>query len=100
MSKKNRNKNFGNIKAWRNVIQPRPEVASGNYRQAEFAADLEQVARGAGSVEYTDAQEFFNRTYLTGGLKNLLSETLKRLSSGNGEPVIQLKTSFVLSLRP
>lgn len=94
MSKKNRNKNFGNIKAWRNVIEPRPEVASGNFKQAEFAADLEQVARGAGSVEYTDAQEFFNRTYLTGGLKNLLSETLKRLSSGNGEPVIQLKTSF------
>lgn len=94
MSKKNRNKNFGNIKAWRNVIEPRPEVASGNFKQAEFAADLEQVARGEGSTEYTDAVEFFNRTYLTGGLKNLLSETLKRLSSGNGEPVIQLKTSF------
>lgn len=94
MSKKNRNKIFGNIKAWRNVIKPRDEVASGNYRQAEFAADLEQVARGAGSTEYTDAVEFFSRTYLTGGLKKLLSETLKRLTTGNGEPVIQLKTSF------
>ena len=96
MSRKNRsrNRNFDNLKAWRNVIEPRPEVASGNYRQAEFAADLEQVARGAGSTEYTDAVEFFSRTYLTGGLKKLLSETLKRLTTGNGEPVIQLKTSF------
>ena len=96
MSRKNRsrNRNFGKLKAWREVIYPRPEVASGNYRQAEFALNLAQVVRGEGSVEYTDAAEFFNRTYLTGGLKKLLSETLKRLTTGNGEPVIQLKTSF------
>ena len=96
MSKKNRGRNnkFENLKAWRNVIEPCQSVASGNYKQSEFAADLAQVVRGEGSIEYTDPEEFFNRTYLTGGLKNLLSETLKRLSTGNGEPVIQLKTSF------
>lgn len=88
-----RNK-FENLKAWRDVIEPHPNVAKGNYKQSEFAADLAQVVRGEGSIEYTDPEEFFKRTYLTGGLKNLLSETLKRLSDGNGEPVIQLKTSF------
>ena len=84
----------GKIKSWRDVMEPHPDVARGLYRQAEFAADLGQVVRGIGNIEYVDAVEFFSRTYLTGGLKTLLVETLKRLSSGTGEPVIQLKTSF------
>ena len=90
-------KNFsptGALKSWRDVMEPHPDVARGLYRQAEFAADLGQVVRGEGSSEYTDPTEFFSRTYLTGGLKILLVETLKRLTSGAGEPVIQLKTSF------
>ena len=86
-------KNFG-LKPWREVMEPREDVACGRYRQAEFAADLGQVVRGEGSSEYTDAVEFFSRTYLTGGLKTLLVETLKRLTTGAGNPVIQLKTSF------
>lgn len=83
-----------NLKSWRNVIEPNPDVAKGRYRQAEFAADLAQVVRNEGSSEYLNPVEFFSRTYLTGGLKKLLVETLRRLSNGGGEPVIQLKTSF------
>lgn len=83
-----------NLKSWRDVIEPHTDVAHGRYKQAEFAADLAQVVRGEGSPEYVNPVEFFSRTYLTGGLKNLLVETLRRLTSGNGEPVIQLKTSF------
>ena len=85
---------LGVLKPWRDVMEPRPDVAQGRYRQAEFAADLAQVVRGEGGSEYTDPVEFFSRTYLTGGLKKLLVETLKRLSTGAGEPIIQLKTSF------
>lgn len=85
---------YGKIKSWRDVMEPHSDVARGRYRQAEFAADLGQVVRGAGNIEYTDAIEFFSRTYLTGGLKTLLVETLKKLALGTGEPVIQLKTSF------
>lgn len=83
-----------NLKSWRDVIEPHPDVAHGRYKQAEFAADLAQVVRGEGSSEYVNPVEFFSRTYLTGGLKNLLVEALRRLTSGDGEPVIQLKTSF------
>ena len=83
-----------NLKSWRDVIEPHPDVAKGRYKQAEFAADLAQVVRGEGSSEYLNPVEFFSRTYLTSGLKNLLVETLRRLTSGDGEPVIQLKTSF------
>lgn len=91
-------KNFpvshGALKSWRDVMEPNPDVARGRYRQSEFAADLAQVVRGEGIPEYVDPVEFFSRTYLTGGLKNLLVKTLQRLTSSGGEPVIQLKTSF------
>lgn len=82
------------LKSWCNVIEPHPDVAHGRYKQAEFAADLAQVVRGEGSSEYVNPVEFFSRTYLTSGLKKLLVETLQQLTSGDGEPVIQLKTSF------
>lgn len=85
----------GGLKPWREIITPHPDVSSGRYQQAEFAADLNQVYRGEGSDEYRDAKEFFRRTYLTEGLKSLLSGALKRLSgSGGGDPVIQLQTNF------
>ncbi len=85
---------MSNLKSWRDVIEPNEDVARGNYRQSEFAADLAAVANGGGTAEYSNPAEFFSRTYLTVGLKELLVKTLKRLTSGNGEPVIQLKTSF------
>src|SRR3990172_1516484 len=39
----------GNLKPWREVVTPHRDVASGRYQQAEFAADLWQVALGEGS---------------------------------------------------
>ena len=84
----------GTLNSWREVMHPHPDVAEGRYRQAEFAADLAQVARGEGSPEYLDPIEFFSRTYITAGLNGLLQQALQRLINGNGEPVIQLKTSF------
>lgn len=91
---KNFSMQFGNLKSWRDVIEPNPDVAQGLYRQAEFALNLADIVRNRGRAEYTDPREFFSRTYLTDGLKSLLVETLKRLTSGDGEPIIQLKTSF------
>ena len=40
------------LPAWRDVVNPHPDVASGHYQQAEFAADLWQVHLGEGSTEY------------------------------------------------
>lgn len=83
-----------NLKSWREIMEPHEDVAQGVYRQAEFALNLAEIVRNQGRAEYTDPREFFARTYLTDGLKTLLAETLKRLTNGDGEPVIQLKTSF------
>ena len=82
------------LPSWRDVIEPHPDVAQGRYKNAEFAADLAQVARGEGAYEYRDPVEFFARTYVTEGMKGLLVQALKRLNGKDGEPVIQLKTAF------
>ena len=82
------------VKAWRDVVEPHDDVATGRYQQAEFAADLGQVHRGQGVDEYRDPAEFFRRTYLTSSLKSLLVGAIRRLSSGDGDPVIQLQTNF------
>lgn len=88
-------KAFGqHLPSWRDVMQPHPDVAEGRYRAAEFAADLAQVSRGEGAIEYRDPVEFFNRTYVTEGMAGLLVESLQRISGQGGEPVIQLKTAF------
>lgn len=82
------------LKSWRDIMEPHPDVAQGRYQHAEFAADLAQVARGEGAIEYRDPVEFFGRTYVTEGMKGLLRQALLRVTGKGGEPVIQLKTSF------
>lgn len=82
------------LTSWRDVIEPHPDVAQGRYKNAEFAADLAQVARGEGAYEYRDPVEFFARTYVTEGMTGLLEQSLRRVCGKDGEPVIQLKTAF------
>lgn len=85
---------LGGLKPWREVVLPHPDVASGRYQQAEFAADLGQVYRGEGSDEYRDPAEFYRRTFLTEGLRMLLTGALRRLSAQGGDPVVELQTNF------
>lgn len=82
------------LKPWRDVIQPHPDVASGRYVQAEFAADLAQVVAGTAAEEYQNPVEFFRRTYLTEGLEEMLVSGIRRLTAQGGDPVVQLKTAF------
>ncbi|WP_316571341.1 DUF499 domain-containing protein [Neobacillus sp. YIM B06451] len=79
---------------WREVVTPHPDVASGTYQQAEFAADLAEVITGTADKEYQDPLEFFRRTYLTEGMRHLIINVLKRLNGNGGNPVVQLQTSF------
>ncbi|HUF10164.1 MAG TPA: Swt1 family HEPN domain-containing protein, partial [Rhodothermales bacterium] len=82
------------LKPWRELITPHPDVHSGRYQQAEFAADLGQVSRGEGSDEYRDPVQFFQRTFITEGLGTLLSGALQRLNGTGGDPVVELQTNF------
>ncbi|URR36250.1 Swt1 family HEPN domain-containing protein [Thermosynechococcus sp. HN-54] len=82
------------LKPWREIATLHPDVASGRFQQAEFAADLWQVYLDEGSDEYRNPAEFYRRTYLTEGLKQLLANALRRLSGQGGDPVIELQTNF------
>jgi predicted AAA+ superfamily ATPase len=87
-------KTSGGLKPWREIMTPHPDVASGRYQQAEFAADLWQVYLGEGSDEYRHPTEFYRRTFLTDGLQHLLIGALRRLSGSGGDPVVELQTNF------
>jgi len=79
---------------WREVVEPHQDVASGEFQQAEFAADLSKVHSGSAPAEYRDPRQFFSRTYLTEGLSALLVGAAKRLAGGGGDPVVELQTNF------
>ncbi|MGC8967893.1 MAG: Swt1 family HEPN domain-containing protein [Thermus sp.] len=82
------------LPSWREVVTPHPDVASGRYTEAEFAADLAQVHRGEAGEEYQNPLEFFRRTHLTAGLRQLLLTAIRRLAGEGGDPVVELQTPF------
>ncbi|MFB8198370.1 DUF499 domain-containing protein [Kitasatospora purpeofusca] len=83
------------LKPWREVLVPHADVARGDFNASEFAANLAQVAQGEGAAEYTDPVEFFQRTYLTEGLRDLLSKSLRRITGDhNAPPTVNLQTNF------
>lgn len=82
------------LKPWREVAVPHQDVLEGTFLQSEFAADLTAVRQGRAEPEYQDAALFFERTYVTEGMRILLTQVAERLGGRGGEPVIQLQTSF------
>ena len=82
------------MKAWMKVAVPHKDVMSGTLKQSEFAADLARVAEHSATPEYQDAVQFFERTYITEGMRDLLVSVARRLKGKDGDPVVQLKTNF------
>ncbi len=82
------------IKPWREIAKPHRDVLEGTFKQSEFAADITQVHFGRATDEYQDAEKFFSRTFITEGMRLLLTSVAERLSGRGGDPVIQLQTAF------
>lgn len=82
------------LKPWREVVTPHRDVAGGKYQQAEFAADLWQVYLNEAASEYQHPTEFFRRTFITEGLRKLLSNGVRRVGGRGGDPVVELQTNF------
>lgn len=78
------------------ACQPRPEVLQGDLRENIFAARLRDVIEGTADDVYRDAQKFFENTFPTDGIKDLLNEALGRLTAKKARhsPVIRLETAF------
>jgi predicted AAA+ superfamily ATPase len=82
------------MKPWREIAVPHPDVLEGTFQQSEFAADISAVRDGKATHEYQDPAAFFQRTFITQGMRQLLTQVALRLNGKGGEPVIQLQTAF------
>jgi hypothetical protein len=83
------------LKPWWQVITPHRDIREGNFNASQFAANLYNVVSGKATREYQEPREFFRRTYLTEGLKDLLERAVRRVSGDtNAAPVINLQTNF------
>lgn len=82
------------MKPWREIAVPHRDVLEGTFQQSEFAADISAVHAGKATKEYQDATAFFERTFITEGMRLLLTQVAQRLAAKGGEPVIQLQTAF------
>jgi predicted AAA+ superfamily ATPase len=82
------------LKPWREIAVPHRDVLEGTFLDAEFAADLSRVREGSAGPEYADPGQFFDRTFITEGMRLLLDGVARRLNGRGGDPVIQLQTAF------
>src|ERR1700759_3610247 len=82
------------MKPWREITVPHRDVLEGTFQQSEFAADITAVSTGKATREDQDAVAFFDRTFITKGMRLLLTHVVQRLAGKGGEPVIQLQTAF------
>lgn len=82
------------LKPWREIAVPHEDVLKGTFQQAEFAADLSRVHAGKATPEYQDPVLFFQRTYITEGMRLPFGLGAPPPHRPRGDPVIQLQTAF------
>lgn len=84
----------GSLKPWTEVALPHPDVIANRFKEAEFAADLFAVESGNAGEGYATPTSFYGITFLTEGLKRVLTTAVQRLGGAGGDPVIGLQTAF------
>ncbi len=82
------------MRNWFDIITPHEDIRKGHFDEAVFAADVGDVADGKAPVDYNDPYLFFKKTYLTTGLTNLLTRVHNKLTTGQGNAVVQIQTPF------
>lgn len=84
------------LKPWIENVSLHPDVVSEGFSEDIFALDLGPLADGNKNVPavYRDPEHFFRASFLTNGLRSLLTDVLSRLSGGTGNRVLKLVTPF------
>ena len=81
------------LKPWYKLVSPREDLREGRPLDAsEFAVHLDQIRDKRAPEDYQSPEKFFERTYLTEGLKTLSIEVIRRLNS------IKLETSAIFNM--
>jgi predicted AAA+ superfamily ATPase len=84
------------LKPWFAVATPHEDIRKGRLSEAVFAANIWAVAQGTAPDLYLDPESFFSKTYLTGGLKQILQRVGRSLAGDAeaGDRIFSLQTSF------
>jgi hypothetical protein len=82
------------MKPFHTIAVPHRDILEGKLTMEVFAADLWETHMGRAPPEYKDPDNFFKKTYVTDGLRNLLEVVEGRLKGKGGDPVIQIQTPF------
>jgi predicted AAA+ superfamily ATPase len=82
--------------SWFHVVRPQFDIRQGKLDESVFAANVAEVALGAGPEVYQNASLFFSKTFFTQGLRTVARRVIKGL---NGEEdaenrVVSLQTGF------
>ena len=85
----------GVLPAWFNSIMPQYDIRNGQLDESIFAANIEEVATGTAPVVYQDLVSFFDRTYVTDGMRDLIRRVVQALNGKESQNrVISLQTGF------
>ena len=85
----------GVLPAWYNTILPQYDIRNGQLDESIFAANIEEVATGTAPVVYQDIVSFFDRTYVTDGMRELIRRVVQALNGKESQNrVISLQTGF------
>lgn len=85
----------GVLPAWFNTIMPQYDIRNGQLDESVFAANIEEVAAGTAPVVYQDIVSFFDRTYVTDGMRELIRRVIQALNGKESQNrVISLQTGF------
>ncbi len=80
---------------WWHGATPHSSIEDGKVNEALFEAKLGEAIRNLGPDEYRLANVFFEKTFLTAGLRQLLLDILRTVKGErSANAIINLKTSF------
>ena len=80
--------------AFHQIAVPHRDILSEHFSSEVYAAKLWDVHNKRGSDEYADAETFFEKTYLTDNLANILNSIKTRISGRGGGHFRSISTPF------
>ena len=83
------------VPSWYNNVRPYYDISQGVLDESVFAANLTEVALGIGPEVYSNPIQFFEKTYVTAGLHDIVNRVVRALNGQETENrVISLQTGF------
>jgi hypothetical protein len=81
---------------WFTVALPHSDIREGRLDESVFAANIWAVRQNNAPTTYLDTEQFFGKTYVTGGLSKVLRKVGEALcgTAEAGDRIISLQTAF------